>query len=96
MWERRNQLRRHSPRYTPLSALLIAVVALCGCTGVRASDSRDESDVAWYAAKQYGDESSRRHDGMDVSSRYLSMRDDVKIAIDLLLPKTDVTTRHRP
>ncbi len=49
------------------------------------SDRGAPADAAWYPAAD--ERSARRYDGVFYSSRYLTMRDGVKIAIDLYLPR---------
>jgi uncharacterized protein len=81
----------------PLSLLVILLLLLalglvslltCGaCPGLKDAGASERSDAAWYAPKRYGDEASQRYTDLVVSSRYLTMRDGVKIAIDVLLPK---------
>jgi hypothetical protein len=76
----------------PVSLLLVALgltsLVTCGaCPGLKDAGASERSDAAWYAPKRYGDEASQRYTDLVVSSRYLTMRDGVKIAIDVLLPK---------
>ncbi len=73
------------PRRTPFARLAWSVALLVGIGGLvhRAS----ASDVAWYGTYRHADESNRCYDDMVVSSRYLTMRDGVTVAIDLFLPQ---------
>ncbi len=65
-------------------ALLGALAALAVFANVGVAD---DTDVSWYGRRPYGDQSSAVYSGVVVSSRYLTMRDGTRIAIDLLLPK---------
>jgi len=62
--------------------LIMGAAALAGCI-----HARGPSDAAWYAPDPDEAVEARRPDGMVYSSHYLTMRDGVKIAVDLYLPK---------
>lgn len=67
---------------TVLATLLwcgLTVSLLTGCSGCGAP-----SDVAWFESS--GPPPYKLYQGIDYSSRYLTMRDGTKIAIDLYLP----------
>jgi hypothetical protein len=70
-----------------LLLLALGLASLLTCPGLKDAGASERSDAAWYAPKRYGDEASQRYTDLVVSSRYLTMRDGVKIAIDVLLPK---------
>ena len=62
--------------------LAITAAALAGCI-----HARGPSDAAWYAADPDTAVEARSYEGMVYSSHYLTMRDGVKIAVDLYLPE---------
>ena len=62
--------------------LFAGIITLTEC-----AYARGPSDEAWYDPSIVELPREQRYKGMVYSSRYLTMRDGVKIAIDLYLPK---------
>ena len=64
--------------------LVFVVLVLSSCARESWKVPESRSDARWAPLLQ---EKSRKYRGMECSSRYLTMRDGTKIAVDLFLPK---------
>jgi uncharacterized protein len=70
-------------RRLPLVLLLLAVLLGSAC----AAKSSGPLDRAWYAPAADAPEPDRPYHGFALTSRYVTMRDGVRLAVDLYLPR---------
>jgi putative CocE/NonD family hydrolase len=86
-----NESKRLSKIGNRIVALLIVVTILCGC-----HTNRQKSEVQFSEFGKYKGYSEEKYDGWKRNSQYVTMRDGVKIAVDIIRPAQDGEIEENP